>query len=90
VLGVHISRISELLGKDVTRLSKLLGDNIKMGARVSVGDARSEGLGHRRDLNGQEKVRSGRQTTRREQEGKENAGEREEGAGSEGAEKENG
>ena len=42
VLGVHISRISELLGKDVTRLSKLLGDNIKMSARVSVGDARSE------------------------------------------------
>jgi curved DNA-binding protein CbpA len=42
VLGVHISRISRLLGKDVTRLSKLLGDNIKMGARVSVGDARSE------------------------------------------------
>jgi hypothetical protein len=42
VLGVHISRISELLGKDVTRLSKLLGDNIKMGARVSVSDARSE------------------------------------------------
>ena len=41
MLGVHISRISELLGKDVTRLSKLLGDNIKMGARVSVGDARS-------------------------------------------------
>ncbi len=42
VLGVRISRISELLGKDVIRLSKLLGDNIKMGARVSVSDARSE------------------------------------------------
>jgi curved DNA-binding protein CbpA len=42
VLSVHISRISGLLGKDVTRLSKLLGDNIKMGARMSVGDARSE------------------------------------------------
>jgi curved DNA-binding protein CbpA len=42
MLGVHISRISQLLGKDVTRLSKLLGDNIKMSARVSVGDARSE------------------------------------------------
>jgi curved DNA-binding protein CbpA len=42
VLSVHISRISGLLGKDVTRLSKLLGDNVKMGARVSVGDARSE------------------------------------------------
>ena len=42
MLGVHISRISALLGKDVTRLSKLLGDNIKMGARVTVGDARSE------------------------------------------------
>lgn len=42
VLGVHISRISELLGKDVTRLSEVLGDNIKMGARVSVSDARSE------------------------------------------------
>ena len=42
MLGVHISRLSGLLGKDVTRLSKLLGDNIKMGARVSVGDARSE------------------------------------------------
>ena len=42
VLGVHISRTSGLLGKDVTRLSKLLGDNIKMSAKVSVGDARSE------------------------------------------------
>ncbi len=42
VLGVHISRISELLGKDVTLLSKLLADNIKMGVRVSVGDARSK------------------------------------------------
>ena len=42
MLGVHISRLSGLLGKDVTRLSKLLGDNIKMGARVSVGNARSE------------------------------------------------
>ena len=42
VLGVHVSRISELLGKDVTRISKLLGDNIKMGARVSVSDARSK------------------------------------------------
>jgi curved DNA-binding protein CbpA len=42
MLGVHISRISGLLGKDVTRLSRLLGENIKLGARVSVGDARSE------------------------------------------------
>jgi curved DNA-binding protein CbpA len=42
VLGEHISRTSGHLGKDVTRLSKLLGDNIKMSARVSVGDARSE------------------------------------------------
>ena len=42
MLGVRISRFSGLLGKDVTRLSKLLDDNIKMGARVSVGDARSE------------------------------------------------
>jgi curved DNA-binding protein CbpA len=41
VLGVRISRISELLGKDVIRLSKVLGDNIKVGARVSVSDARS-------------------------------------------------
>lgn len=42
MLGVRISRISELLGKDVSRLSKLLGDNIKMGAKISVSDARSE------------------------------------------------
>lgn len=42
VLGEHIFRASGRLGKDVTRLSKLLGDNIKMSARVSVGDARSE------------------------------------------------
>jgi curved DNA-binding protein CbpA len=42
VLGEHISRTSGRLGNDVTRLSKLLGDNIKMSARVSVGDARSE------------------------------------------------
>jgi curved DNA-binding protein CbpA len=42
VLGERISRISELLGKDVIRLSKVLGDNIKVGARVSVSDARSE------------------------------------------------
>ena len=31
-----------LLGKDVALLSKLLGDNIRMSAKVSVGDARSE------------------------------------------------
>jgi curved DNA-binding protein CbpA len=42
VLGAHMSRTSGLLGKDLTRLSKLLGDNIKMSAKVSVGDARSE------------------------------------------------
>jgi curved DNA-binding protein CbpA len=42
VLGEYISRTSGRLGTDVTRLSKLLGDNIKMSARVSVGDARSE------------------------------------------------
>jgi hypothetical protein len=42
VLGEHISRTSGRLGKDVTRLSKLLGDNIKMSARVSVGDVRSK------------------------------------------------
>jgi curved DNA-binding protein CbpA len=42
VLGVHLFRTSGLLGKDVARLSKLLGDNIKMSAKVSVGDARSE------------------------------------------------
>ena len=42
VLGEHISRTSGRLGNDVTRLSKLLGENIKLSARVSVGDARSE------------------------------------------------
>ncbi len=42
VLGGHVSRTSGRLGKDVTRLSKLLGDNIKMSAKVSVGDARAE------------------------------------------------
>jgi curved DNA-binding protein CbpA len=42
VLGVHISRTSGLIGKDATRLSRLLGDNIKMSAKVSVGDTRSE------------------------------------------------
>ena len=42
VLGGHISLTSGLLGKDVARLSKLLADNIKMSAKVSVGDARSE------------------------------------------------
>jgi curved DNA-binding protein CbpA len=43
VLGGHVSRTSGRLGKDVTRLSKLLGENIKMSAKVSVGDARAEG-----------------------------------------------
>ncbi len=42
VLGGHISLTSGLLGKDVARLSMLLADNIKMSAKVSVGDARSE------------------------------------------------
>jgi DnaJ-class molecular chaperone len=42
VLGGHVSRTSGRLGKDVTRLSKLLSDNIKMNAKVSVGDARAE------------------------------------------------
>jgi DnaJ-class molecular chaperone len=42
VLGGHVSRTSGRLGKDITRLSKLLGDNIKMSAKVSVGDARAE------------------------------------------------
>jgi DnaJ-class molecular chaperone len=42
VLGAHLFRTSGLLGKDVARLAKLLGDNIKMSAKVSVGDARSE------------------------------------------------
>ena len=42
VLGAHLLRTSGLLGRDVARLSKLLGDNIKMSAKVSVGDARSE------------------------------------------------
>jgi curved DNA-binding protein CbpA len=42
VLSEHLSRTSGRFGKDVTRLSKFLGDNIKMSARVSVGDARSE------------------------------------------------
>ena len=42
VLGGHVSRTSGRLGKDVTRLSKLLGDNIKMSAKVSVGDGRAE------------------------------------------------
>jgi curved DNA-binding protein CbpA len=43
VLGVDMSRISELLAKDMTRLSKLVGENIKMNARVNLGDARSGG-----------------------------------------------
>ena len=38
VLGVHISRTSELLGKDAACLSRLVGDNIRMSAKVSVGD----------------------------------------------------
>jgi len=42
VLGAHLLRTSGLLSRDVARLSKLLGDNIKMSAKVSVGDARSE------------------------------------------------
>ena len=42
VLGGHISRTLRLLDKDVSRLSKLLADNIKMSAKVSVGNARSE------------------------------------------------
>ncbi len=44
VLGVDMSRISELLGKDITRLSKLVGENIKVNARVNLGDARSGGF----------------------------------------------
>ena len=56
LLGVDMSRISELLGKDMSRLSKLVGENIKMNARVNLGDARSgrssasdeTGLGGRR------------------------------------------
>ena len=43
LLGVDTSRISELLGKDMARLSKLVGENIKMNARVNLGDARSDG-----------------------------------------------
>jgi hypothetical protein len=43
LLGVDMSRISELLGKDITRLSKLVGENIKMNTRVNLGDARSGG-----------------------------------------------
>jgi curved DNA-binding protein CbpA len=41
VLGVDMSRISDLLGKGISRLSKLVGENIKMNARVNLGDARS-------------------------------------------------
>jgi curved DNA-binding protein CbpA len=44
LLGVDMSRISELLGKDITRLSKLVGESMKMNARVSLGDARSDGF----------------------------------------------
>ena len=42
LLGVDITRISGLLGKDITSLSKLLGENIKMNARVSFGEAKTE------------------------------------------------
>jgi hypothetical protein len=34
-----------MLGKDITRLSKLVGENIKMNAKVNLGDARSGGYG---------------------------------------------
>jgi curved DNA-binding protein CbpA len=43
LLGMDTSRISELLGKDIARLSKLVGENIKVNARVNLGDARSDG-----------------------------------------------
>jgi hypothetical protein len=36
------SRIAELLGKDIASLSKLVGENIKMNARVNLGEARSD------------------------------------------------
>jgi curved DNA-binding protein CbpA len=44
LLGVDISRISGLLGKDITGLSRLLSENIKMNARVSFGDTKTEGF----------------------------------------------
>lgn len=66
VLGVHISRTSGLLGKDVTRLSKLLGDNIKMSAKVSVGDARSE----RKSGPGNRSQKGSKKVTRTQKKGK--------------------
>lgn len=41
LLGVDVSRISELMGKDISRLSELVGENIKMNTRVNPGNARS-------------------------------------------------
>jgi len=43
-LGVDISRISELLRKDISRLSMLVGENIKVNAKLNLGDARSDGF----------------------------------------------
>ncbi len=78
MLGVRISRISELLGKDVIRLSKVLGDNIKMGARVSVSDARSEKVsatgensaGRRRSGSGDRSPGGSKRVTRTQRKGK--------------------
>jgi curved DNA-binding protein CbpA len=78
VLGVRISCISELLGKDVIRLSKVLGDNIKMGARVSVSDARSEKVsatgensaGRRRSGSGDRSPGGSKRVTRTQRKGK--------------------
>ena len=44
LLGVDITRISELLGRDITGLSKRLGENIKMSAKVSFGDAKTDAV----------------------------------------------
>ena len=78
VLGVRISRISELLGKDVIRLSKVLGGNIKVGARVSVSDARSgkvsatgeNSAGRRRSGSGDRSPGGSKRVTRTQRKGK--------------------
>src|SRR5215211_2780329 len=44
VLSGHLFRTSGLPFIDITRLSKLIGDNIKMSAKISVGDARAESV----------------------------------------------
>ena len=89
MLGGHISRTSGLLGKDVVLLSKLLGDNIKMSAKVSVGDARSE----RVSATGEDPAsgkKAGQQATKRQQVANENAEKGQASTGSQNKKKEDG